>query len=59
MAQPTAAPPPLGPAPSLVVLAPTSAFLFGFTSGLVSSSKLAAKQFLAENAHRLPTTVQG
>ncbi|GAA5842331.1 hypothetical protein JCM9279_005347 [Rhodotorula babjevae] len=59
MAQATAAPPPLGPYPSLVVLAPTSAFLFGFTSGLVSSSKLAAKQFLAENAHRLPTTVQG
>ncbi|GAA6058567.1 hypothetical protein JCM10212_007006 [Sporobolomyces blumeae] len=41
------------------VLIPTSAFVFGFTSGLVSKSKLAAKQFLAENAHRLPTTVQG
>ncbi|BGP36971.1 hypothetical protein JCM10449v2_000875 [Rhodotorula kratochvilovae] len=49
----------LGPAPSLLVLGPTSAFIFGFTSGLVSSSKLASKQFLAENAHRLPTTVQG
>ncbi|GAA5862811.1 hypothetical protein JCM8547_006555 [Rhodosporidiobolus lusitaniae] len=36
-----------------------AAFSFGFTSGLVSSSKLASKQFLAENAHRLPTTVQG
>ncbi|GAA5984184.1 hypothetical protein JCM5350_005444 [Sporobolomyces pararoseus] len=41
------------------VLIPTAAFAFGFTSGLVSSSKLASKQFLAENAHRLPTTVQG
>ncbi|TNY21696.1 hypothetical protein DMC30DRAFT_350148 [Rhodotorula diobovata] len=59
MAHSAPTPAPLGPAPSLVVLAPTSAFLFGFTSGLVSSSKLAAKQFLAENAHRLPTTVQG
>lgn len=37
----------------------SAAFAFGFTSGLVSRSKLAAKQFLAENAHRLPTTVQG
>ncbi|GAA5896826.1 uncharacterized protein JCM6883_007019 [Sporobolomyces salmoneus] len=41
------------------VLIPTAAFAFGFTSGLVSSSKLASRQFLAENAHRLPTTVQG
>ncbi|BGP29028.1 hypothetical protein JCM10296v2_000764 [Rhodotorula toruloides] len=48
-----------GAAPSLLVLGPVSALLFGFTSGLVSSSKLASKQFLAENAHRLPTTVQG
>ncbi|GAA6005674.1 hypothetical protein JCM10207_005291 [Rhodosporidiobolus poonsookiae] len=55
MATPSPPPPPL--ADSLVV--PVSAFVFGFTSGLVSSSKLASKQFLAENAHRLPTTVQG
>ncbi|GAA5872611.1 hypothetical protein JCM16303_004582 [Sporobolomyces ruberrimus] len=41
------------------VLIPSAAFAFGFTSGMVSSSKLSAKQFLAENAHRLPTTVQG
>ncbi|GAA6007109.1 hypothetical protein JCM11491_001513 [Sporobolomyces phaffii] len=41
------------------VVVPSAAFAFGFTSGLVSASKLAAKQFLAENAHRLPTTVQG
>ncbi|GAA5846789.1 hypothetical protein JCM5353_004675 [Sporobolomyces roseus] len=41
------------------VLIPSAAFAFGFTSGIVSSSKLASKQFLAENAHRLPTTVQG
>ncbi|GAA6052310.1 hypothetical protein JCM3770_007244 [Rhodotorula araucariae] len=60
MAQtPAPTPAELGPAPSLLVLGPTSAFIFGFTSGVVSSSKLAAKQFLAENAHRLPTTVQG
>ncbi|GAA6000500.1 uncharacterized protein JCM10292_001544 [Rhodotorula paludigena] len=45
--------------PSLLVLGPTTAAVFGFTSGLVSASKLASKQFLAENAHRLPTTVQG
>ncbi|BGP21822.1 hypothetical protein Rt10032_c01g0520 [Rhodotorula toruloides] len=48
-----------GAAPGLLVLGPVSALIFGFTSGLVSSSKLASKQFLAENAHRLPTTVQG
>ncbi|GAA5895969.1 hypothetical protein JCM5296_003157 [Sporobolomyces johnsonii] len=41
------------------LIVPVSGFVFGFTSGLVSSSKLASKQFLAENAHRLPTTVQG
>ncbi|GAA5871766.1 hypothetical protein JCM3774_000294, partial [Rhodotorula dairenensis] len=46
-------------APPLLVLGPAAAFSFGFTSGVVSSSKLASKQFLAENAHRLPTTVQG
>lgn len=42
-----------------LVLVPTSAFLLGFVSGLVSASKLSGRQFLAENAHRLPTTVQG
>lgn len=46
-------------APPLLFLGPAAAFSFGFTSGVVSSSKLASKQFLAENAHRLPTTVQG
>ncbi|POY72001.1 hypothetical protein BMF94_5010 [Rhodotorula taiwanensis] len=46
-------------APPLLVLGPAAAFSFGFTSGVVSASKLASKQFLAENAHRLPTTVQG
>ncbi|GAA6043556.1 hypothetical protein JCM8097_001222 [Rhodosporidiobolus ruineniae] len=49
---------PSGP-PAEALVVPISAFVFGFTSGLVSSSKLASKQFLAENAHRLPTTVQG
>lgn len=42
-----------------LVLVPLAASVFGFTSGLLNSSKLAARQFLAENAHRLPTTVQG
>lgn len=42
-----------------LLLIPTSAFLFGFVSGLVTSSRLSGRQFLAENAHRLPTTVQG
>ncbi|GAA5959065.1 hypothetical protein JCM21900_000010 [Sporobolomyces salmonicolor] len=41
------------------LVVPVSGFAFGFTSGMVTSSKLASKQFLAENAHRLPTTVQG
>ncbi|TKA55442.1 hypothetical protein B0A53_02368 [Rhodotorula sp. CCFEE 5036] len=50
---------PASSAPPLLFLGPAAAFSFGFTSGLVSSSKLASKQFLAENAHRLPTTVQG
>ncbi|BGP12945.1 hypothetical protein JCM10213_004366 [Rhodosporidiobolus nylandii] len=42
-----------------LLVVPVCAFIFGFTSGLVSASKLSSKQFLAENAHRLPTTVQG
>ncbi|KAM0753039.1 hypothetical protein T439DRAFT_378779 [Meredithblackwellia eburnea MCA 4105] len=42
-----------------LILIPTSAWILGFVSGLLTSSKLAARQFLAENAHRLPTTVQG
>lgn len=42
-----------------IILIPVSAFLFGFVSGLVTSSRLSGRQFLAENAHRLPTTVQG
>lgn len=42
-----------------LVLIPVSAWVLGFTSGLVTSSRLSGRQFLAENAHRLPTTVQG
>lgn len=42
-----------------LTLIPLSSFVVGFTSGLLSSSRLSARQFLAENAHRLPTTVQG
>ncbi|ORY85389.1 hypothetical protein BCR35DRAFT_277936 [Leucosporidium creatinivorum] len=42
-----------------LVLIPIAASAFGFVSGLLTSSRLAARQFLAENAHRLPTTVQG
>jgi hypothetical protein len=42
-----------------LVLIPSSAFVLGFVSGLLTSSRLSGRQFLAENAHRLPTTVQG
>lgn len=42
-----------------LVLAPTCAFLFGFCSGAITRSKLASRQFLAENAHRLPSTMPG
>lgn len=42
-----------------LLIIPTSSFVFGFVSGLLTSSRLSARQFLAENAHRLPTTVQG
>ena len=42
-----------------LILVPTSAFVVGFVSGLVTNSRLSGRQFLAENAHRLPTTVQG
>jgi hypothetical protein len=42
-----------------LILIPISAFIVGFVSGMLTSSRLAGRQFLAENAHRLPTTVQG
>ncbi|KAL8286315.1 hypothetical protein RQP46_004803 [Phenoliferia psychrophenolica] len=42
-----------------IVLIPVSAWVLGFCSGLLTASRLSARQFLAENAHRLPTTVQG
>lgn len=42
-----------------LVLIPASAWILGFVSGLMTSSRLSGRQYLAENAHRLPTTVQG
>lgn len=42
-----------------LILIPLSSFIIGFVSGLLTQSRLAGRQFLAENAHRLPTTVQG
>ncbi|SCV68030.1 BQ2448_151 [Microbotryum intermedium] len=42
-----------------LVLIPLAGSTFGFVSGVLTSSQLASKQFLAENAHRLSTTVQG
>lgn len=42
-----------------LLLIPTSAATFGFVSGLLSGAKKSSLQFLAENAHRQPTTLQG
>ena len=44
--------------PSLLVI-PVCTSTFGFVSGLLSASQRSALQFLAENAHRQPTTLQG
>ncbi|EPQ28723.1 uncharacterized protein PFL1_03527 [Pseudozyma flocculosa PF-1] len=44
---------------SISPLLPLSAFGFGFVSGLTSAGKRASLVFMAENAHRLPDTVQG
>ncbi|KAN0063163.1 hypothetical protein ACQY0O_004327 [Thecaphora frezii] len=44
---------------SISPLLPMSAFGFGFVSGLTSAGKRASLVFMAENAHRLPDTVQG
>ena len=46
---------PLGISPLL----PTLAFGLGFLSGLSTAGKKAGLVFMAENAHRLPDTVQG
>merc|ERR1712225_102860 len=42
-----------------LLLIPLSASSFGFVSGLLSTSQKVALQFLAENAHRQPSTLQG
>lgn len=42
-----------------LLLIPTCAATFGFVSGLLSGAKKSSLQFLAENAHRQPTTLQG
>lgn len=42
-----------------LLLIPTCAATFGFVSGLLSGGKKSSLQFLAENAHRQPTTLQG
>lgn len=44
--------------PSLLIV-PLCACTFGFVSGLLSASQRSSLQFLAENAHRQPTTLQG
>jgi hypothetical protein len=44
--------------PSLFII-PACAVTFGFASGVLSGAKKSSLQFLAENAHRQPTTLQG
>lgn len=44
--------------PSLL-LVPVCASSFGFVSGLLTGGQRASLQFLAENAHRQPRTLQG
>ena len=41
------------------LLIPLCASSIGFVSGLLTASQRASLQFLAENAHRQPTTLQG
>ena len=45
--------------PSRVYLVPCAAFTVGSAIGLVRGGRMASLQFLAENVHRPPTTVQG
>lgn len=42
-----------------LLLIPACASTLGFVSGLLQSGQKASLQFLAENAHRQPTTLQG
>jgi hypothetical protein len=45
--------------PREVVVLPMSASLLGLTLGFIRGSRTSSLRFLAENAHRRPTTVQG
>jgi len=45
--------------PQRVLLVPGTAFVVGSAIGLVRGGRTASLQFLAENAHRPPKTVQG
>ncbi|KAG6911632.1 hypothetical protein DXG01_007882 [Tephrocybe rancida] len=45
--------------PPRFYLVPGAAFLVGTTIGLMRGSRQASLRFLAENAHRPPTTMQG
>ncbi|EIN10283.1 hypothetical protein PUNSTDRAFT_132376 [Punctularia strigosozonata HHB-11173 SS5] len=45
--------------PTRFLLLPGTAILVGTTLGLVRGSRVASLRFLAENAHRPPTTVRG
>ncbi|KAH0587419.1 hypothetical protein H2248_006208 [Termitomyces sp. 'cryptogamus'] len=45
--------------PARFLLVPGAALVVGTTIGLVRGSRKASLRFLAENAHRPPTTVQG
>jgi hypothetical protein len=45
--------------PERLYLLPGTALIAGTTLGLVRGSRAASLRFLAENAHRPPTTVQG
>ncbi|KAG8925044.1 hypothetical protein FRC02_009956 [Tulasnella sp. 418] len=45
--------------PRHVYMLPLSTSLLGFTLGFVRGSRKSALRYLAENAHRRPTTVQG
>ena len=45
--------------PRDVVILPLSATLLGLTLGFIRGCRTSSLRFLAENAHRRPTTVQG
>ncbi|KAF8974604.1 hypothetical protein BDZ97DRAFT_1911772 [Flammula alnicola] len=45
--------------PRRVMLVPATAFIVGTAIGITRGGRTASLRFLAENAHRPPTTVQG